>query len=281
MATIKVSSSASSTQPSDPFDPSASKVSGDAQRTKPQQGSAAQLPNFIHLVDGEKGGVGKTMFARTLVQWFIDNQITFRAAEADRSNSDLMSTYTSHTQLVIVSENERLSGKTDGLFQMAAQCPVVVDLPAQAFRPISDWIERNDLIAAGAEHGIAIAKWFVSNGSYTSIKQFEQTLKHFKHAIPHVLVRNLYARDDWSAIDAEPEFRAMLEKYRVKVIDLPKLNYDERDLIDEYRLSFGAALEGDKLTVLQKTRVRKFLKAVYGAIEATGLLPLVHRAGVG
>jgi hypothetical protein len=233
-------------------------------------------PRYIHFIDGEKGGVGKTMLARVMVQWFIDHKLPFRAAEADRSNTDLLDVYPDHTALVMVSENERLSGKTDGLFQMASQSTVVVDLPSQAFRPIADWIERNDLIEASAEYGIQIAKWFVSSGDHTSLRLFEETLRHFNGTIPHVLVRNLHSQTDWGTIEQNHQYQSLVQSYGVTVIDLPRLGYDERDLIDQHRLSFDSALAGNQLTVLQKTRVRKFLKGAYTAIESTGLLPVVN-----
>ena len=31
----------------------------------------------VHLIGGEKGGVGKSMMSRLLAQYFIDNQIPF------------------------------------------------------------------------------------------------------------------------------------------------------------------------------------------------------------
>ena len=47
----------------------------------------------IHFVDGEKGGVGKSMFARTIVQYCLDKQCSFVPIETDTSNPDLSSRY--------------------------------------------------------------------------------------------------------------------------------------------------------------------------------------------
>jgi len=47
-------------------------------------------PTKIHLIDGEKGGVGKSLFARVLIQYFMDKKYPFLAVDADRSNPDVL-----------------------------------------------------------------------------------------------------------------------------------------------------------------------------------------------
>ena len=47
----------------------------------------------IHFIDGEKGGVGKSLFARTMVQYCLDNNLPFRLVEADGSNPDVGDIY--------------------------------------------------------------------------------------------------------------------------------------------------------------------------------------------
>lgn len=43
----------------------------------------------LHLVGGEKGGMGKTLFAQCLVEYFLANKIMFRLYDADRSSPDV------------------------------------------------------------------------------------------------------------------------------------------------------------------------------------------------
>ena len=40
----------------------------------------------IHLVDGEKGGVGKSFVTRAMIQYGLDRSLSFVAVETDRSN---------------------------------------------------------------------------------------------------------------------------------------------------------------------------------------------------
>ena len=43
----------------------------------------------IHLIGGEKGGVGKSVVARLLAQYFIDHQLSFLGFDSDRSHGAL------------------------------------------------------------------------------------------------------------------------------------------------------------------------------------------------
>jgi CO dehydrogenase nickel-insertion accessory protein CooC1 len=47
----------------------------------------------IHLVDGDKGGVGKSFVCSTLLQYFLDHNINFTPVEADRYNPDVANRY--------------------------------------------------------------------------------------------------------------------------------------------------------------------------------------------
>ena len=51
----------------------------------------------IHLIGGEKGGVGKSMVSRLLAQYFIDRQIPFIGFDTDRSHGSLLRFYAEYS----------------------------------------------------------------------------------------------------------------------------------------------------------------------------------------
>ena len=63
----------------------------------------------IHLIDGEKGGVGKSFIARTKIQYCLDRNLPFIAVESDRSNPDVSRVYKDICQFAIFSEDEKQS----------------------------------------------------------------------------------------------------------------------------------------------------------------------------
>ena len=232
----------------------------------------------IHFIDGEKGGVGKSLFARVMVQYCIDRGFPYTLVEADRSNPDVGVIYPDlvevkgeqkihHYKQAVFSEAERKAYEADQIFDLALTKPVIVNLPAQVFGMVNDWIDRNGVLTLGAQHGVDICKWFVCTGGYDSVQLFIQSLNHFKGKIRHILVRNWGLQDDWSSVSERKELKDLLAKYNVKVIDFPRFSYRERDYLDEYRISFSEARELKEFGVLGLQRIHNFLKGAYQAID--------------
>ena len=56
---------------------------------------------IINLIDGEKGGVGKSWVARTMLQYLIDNAIPRASIETDRSNPTVLNIYKEFTKVLL------------------------------------------------------------------------------------------------------------------------------------------------------------------------------------
>ncbi|MDY6901397.1 MAG: hypothetical protein SWZ49_25470, partial [Cyanobacteriota bacterium] len=110
-----------------------------------------------------------------------------------------------------------------------------------------------------------------STPDYDSIKLFVASLNCYENQMPHILVRNLGLCDDWTPIDEDESVQKLIKKYRVKVIDFPKLGYQERYKINQNRLKFDDAREYQGFGILGKQRVVNFLKAAYSAFDSTGM----------
>jgi hypothetical protein len=225
----------------------------------------------IHLIDGEKGGVGKSLVARTMVQYCQDKQMPFVPVETDRSNPDVAGVYKGICQYAVFTEDERQADKADRVFEIAMTKTVIVNLAAQSHRAVKGWIEKNQLIALGESQGVSFCKWFVSTGGYDSLNLFMQSVNGYGDQITHVLVRNLGLCDDWEHVDSDSAMQKVIKKYNVKVIDFPKLAYKERNIIDQQRLTFAEAREYKEFGIISKQRVVNFLKLAYAAFEKVGI----------
>src|SRR6201996_4619266 len=73
----------------------------------------------IHLVGGEKGGVGKSLVARGLAQYFIDHSVPFRGFDSDRSHGALLRFYAGYASPVLVDHYESL----DAIVEAATENP--------------------------------------------------------------------------------------------------------------------------------------------------------------
>ncbi|HEY9772147.1 MAG TPA: mobilization protein [Coleofasciculaceae cyanobacterium] len=224
---------------------------------------------IIHLVDGEKGGVGKSFVTRAMIQYGLDRELSFVAIETDRSNPDVNRVYKEQCQFAVFSEDEKQAGKADRIFEMAMEQPVIVSLPSQVNRAVTTWIENNQLLEIGQQYDVSFCKWFVTNGEYDSIRLFQASVDYYGEQMTHVLVRNFGLCDEWSQVDNDKSLQKLITGYGIKVIDFPKLGYQERYLINQKQLRFDDATRSSDLTVLGRQRVVNFLKTAFAAFDST------------
>ncbi|MTJ55760.1 mobilization protein [Anabaena sp. UHCC 0253] len=221
----------------------------------------------IHFIDGEKGGVGKSLFARVMVQYCIDNKLLYELVEADQSNPDVGAFYPDNHKTAVFSESERKAYEADEIFDLALENSVIVNLPAQVYPTVTDWIERNQILEISGKSKVKIHKWFVCSGGYDSLELFIQSLERFEKKIKHIFVRNFGLCDDWKHIDENQELQDLIKTYKVPVIDFPKFSYRERNILDAKRINFSEAKNYGELGILGKQRLHRFLKQAFEEIE--------------
>src|SRR5687768_7698308 len=89
----------------------------------------------IHLIGGEKGGVGKSMVSRLLAQYCIDRQIPFVGFDTDRSHGSLLRFYADYASPALVDSYEALDRVIEGAIEEPGR-RVLVDLAAQTHEPL-------------------------------------------------------------------------------------------------------------------------------------------------
>ena len=231
---------------------------------------AKNIEHYIDLFGGEKGGVGKSMVAKTAIQMRIDRGHEFVVVESDRSNPDVGNIYNHLRKDAFFTENEKQANFADQIFNFALKKDVIVNLPAQVQTPLRSWFFDNNLFEISKEYGIGFRHWFVTNGEHDSINQFVASLKIYEDKIPHILVKNCGLCDNWGQLESNKLVQEAIQKYQVKTIDFPRLAITEREFINEKQLSFSAAKEHEKLGILARQRVVKFLETGYKAFDSTG-----------
>lgn len=229
---------------------------------------------LIHLVGGEKGGAGKTLFSRTLIQYCLDEKLRFQAVEADFSNPDVATVYTGVCEKARFSADERDTRGVDRIFEWALEKLVIVNLPAQSHDFVKSWIDNNYLIDLGEQNSIGFVHWFVCSGGYDSVQLFLKSIQDYDKRVLHVLVKNMGLRDDWSDVDSDKDFKRITTKHKpYSTIEFPKLAYFERDVIDRERLRFDVASQCKEygFGIVNRQRVHNFLRDAYAEIKQTKL----------
>jgi hypothetical protein len=208
------------------------------------------------------------------MQYCIDTGKSVTLVDADRTNADVSEVYPDGAKTASFSEDEKKSYDADEIFNLALTQSVVVNLPAQVYPLVNEWISRNSVLEVGVQYDVRLVKWFVCTGAYDSVKLFIESLDKFKDTITHVLVKNEAMCDEWKRVLEKPELKSAIAKYKVKEVAFPKLSFRERDILLEEKLTFAAAKNyTQKLGVLGTQRVHSFLKQAHGELDKVGLLP--------
>ncbi|MBW4430343.1 MAG: cobalamin biosynthesis protein CobQ [Pelatocladus maniniholoensis HA4357-MV3] len=233
--------------------------------------TSIKLSTTIHLIDGEKGGCGKSFLSRSFIEYCNSIGLDIAIVDADTSNKDIAKIYP-QVRTAFFSDDEKLAQQADKIFDLAFEKSVIVNLPAQVYTNVTQWIQRNDLIELGKENSITFIKWFVCSGGVDSVNFFLKSLEDLGDKMTHVFVQNMGLCDDWSYIEQMPEFVAAQNKYNFTVIDFPKFPFWERNKVDRLEISFESAIAHHELGVISKQRVKNFLKSAYAAFKETRLV---------
>ena len=226
----------------------------------------------IHLIDGEKGGVGKSLFARVMVQYAIDKKLEHTLVDADVTNQDVKRFY-DYAVDAEFSEAVNKGDRADIIFELARKQPVIVNLPANVFPRVNNWISRGKLLEVADKYGVDICKWFICDGGFESIDLFYQSMHLYKDKMIHVFVRNFGKTDDWSFLEDDVNYQDLKKKYHntLKIIDFPLLYPGDRYFIDSNKFRFDVPDIEETMPIMSQQRLSTFLEESHLGIENTQL----------
>ncbi len=231
----------------------------------------------LNFIGGEKGGVGKSVTARVLAQYFIDKGIPFTGFDTDRSHTSFTRFYADFASPVIVDTYEGLDLIVEGFEEVpddGQPKSVIVDLAAQTAAPLARWIKDSDLFTVLAEMGIAVNFWHVADPGKDSVDLLGRLVNTFGTGPNYFVVKNLGRGSDFSQLDDSLALKKAVS-LGARVINLTQLHEVSMRKIDRQNASFWAAInhrEGpDGLGLLERQRVKSWLKTTYETFDA---LPL-------
>ncbi|MEO6603070.1 MAG: mobilization protein [Polyangiaceae bacterium] len=223
--------------------------------------------SHIHFVGGEKGGVGKSVVARLLAQWFIDRSIPFAAVDGDLSHGALVRMYADYSQPVDLSDPSSADQIVDRA--LGAERRVLIDLPAQSVRALWTWLSEANVFAFAKEAGIRMSFWHVTDGGFASVGEIERALALFGDRFEHKVVKNLGRSKNFSQFE-ESAAKRHLDQLGGKTLELPELDGQSMYKVDRLGSSFWGAIHSsgeDALKPLERQRVRLWLERGYAQLE--------------
>ncbi len=259
---------------------------------------------IIHLVDGEKGGVGKSTFCRPFIEYLQDvlglgdrlviidadqeqpfigrtyapdyypRQKTNKGLDQERPKE--LNEIVQQIGEVYFSENEEVLEKTDTIFNLATQDKVVVvNLPAAVFPLVNRWITKGELLTLAEPFGVQIWKWFVTDGGAESIDTLKKSFELYHETIHHVIVKNkgLTSLDsNWWSFDSDEDLKLFREASdKTYCIELPRLLLSHRrwEAVKREYLTLRQASDRYRpgMTITQKHKVHIWRKQVFLALS--------------
>jgi hypothetical protein len=225
----------------------------------------------IHFIGGEKGGVGKSMVARLLAQYFIDRELPFVGFDTDRSHGTFSRYYAGYASPVLVDRFEAL----DTIVESAAEQPgrrVLVDLAAQTHVPLVRWMDESGVLDMADLNGFHLIYWHVMDAGRDSVDLLARLLDQFGARLTYVLVRNQLRGDDFSQLEKSGE-QARAQAFGAKVINLKHLHDTVAQKIDATNASFWAARNGSgagsaNLGLMERQRLKLWLAHAMGEFDA-------------
>ncbi|MEZ5628116.1 mobilization protein [Denitromonas sp.] len=228
----------------------------------------------LNLIGGEKGGVGKSVTARVLAQYFIDKGRPFTGFDTDRSHTSFTRFYADYASPVIVDTYEGLdliATVFDEPPPEAGEAPsVIVDLAAQTAAPLARWIKDSDLLALMSEMGVTVNYWHLADAGADSVSLLNRLINTYGAELNYFVVKNLGRGTDFSQLDNSSALQGALA-LGARVITLPELHEASMRKIDRQSASFWAASNTrsgpDALGLLERQRVKTWLRAIYTSFD--------------
>ena len=224
----------------------------------------------IHLIGGEKGGVGKSMVARLLAQYFIDGNIPFVGFDTDRSHGALLRFYADYASSVLIDRYEAL----DHIVEAAVELPgvrVLVDLAAQTHDQLVRWMDESGVLNMADDTGFTLHYWHVMDSGRDSVDLLTRLLDRYGDTLNYVLVRNQLRGDDFGQLERSGQLERALA-LGAKVISIKHLQDAVAQKIDASNSSFWAAKNeflpdaAASLRLMERQRLSMWLQDAYAEL---------------
>ena len=219
----------------------------------------------LHLIGGEKGGVGKSVMSRVLAQFCIDRGLPFTGFDTDRSHNTFMRFYRDFAQPTVIDDYASMDLIAEAVIAEPGRL-VLVDLAAQTMPPLERWIDESGLFDLLTETGTRVRFWHVMDDGQDSLGMLAKLLARFGSAVSYTIVLNHGRGSDFSAFHGS-ETKTKALALGASVIELRRLHEASMHKIDLYDSSFWAAGnsrgQDGSLGLLERQRVKVWLARTY------------------
>ncbi|MEA5606394.1 hypothetical protein [Nostoc sp. UHCC 0252] len=226
-----------------------------------------QLRRLV-MVTGDKGGVGKSTFARGLAQTYIDNAVKFVGLDADNSNPHLIRFYENAANIhrLDISNSDKLDEFVDNLKELVypkskesgknqeEKSLILLETPSQFLPTLKILItEMGFLDVVNNKCKMRVTIVVVISTIIDCITQLLELYSFCGDRVDYVIVKNSFygEAEQFAFYDSSEEIKVIEQQVKATghnftSINMPKLAKKSYDYLDVKNLTFRQGLEQDE-----------------------------------
>lgn len=232
----------------------------------------------IVAITADKGGTGKSTFARIYAHYLIARNINTLAFDADPRNAQLYRHYHSAFSNGVRTINLSLNSDINALLDTLAEDyqVILLDLPAGIGELIELLETKLMLSQVAQENDYRLTFVTVLNRGRDCVNSLRSLIDAFGDQADHVVVKNLHfgAPEKFKRFESS-KTKEILQGLGAQIITMPDLDDDVVDVLDDKSLTYSAALQPGVNSISTRTWVKSFLSdAEPGVNQAAAYLGL-------
>lgn len=219
------------------------------------------VPRIV-IVGADKGGVGKTMLSRALLDYFAGRNISCRAFDTEAPTGNLHRFHPGASTIVDLTRSDDQMRVLDGL--KAAQL-TLIDIRAGLLSPTLTLLRELDFFDGIVEGRLAITVVHVIGSTHASFAEIAATSRIVAGA-RHVLAVNHVNDAPFSGLSSE------MKAIGAGLVEIAKLNELAADHVDAAGVSFQGFVAHEDNSAVMRGYVRSWLRRVFKEFDQAGLI---------
>jgi hypothetical protein len=232
----------------------------------------------IFFVHGDKGGVGKTEVAKRMAAVMLEAGRAVTLVDGDNKNPGLHFAF-QNSGLDVHCINVMTPAGRDALFDVIAESPgdVLIDLPARG-SDVTARLSQNGASEDGfslellmAEIDAELTIIFVIDQTRSPLVALKDELAALPASTRWIVVRNHREERGFTLFNTT-KVKVDLEARGAPIIDMVRLDPRVNDIMESVGLNLCSAQTSDRLSLLQKMRVKAAVRSWSEQMKIAGLL---------
>lgn len=232
----------------------------------------------IFCVHADKGGVGKTEVAKRMAAVMLQAGLPVTLVDGDNKNPGLHLAF-QDGELDVHCINVMTPAGRDALFDVIAESPgdVLIDLPARG-SDVTERLHQNGASEDGfslelllTEIAAELTIVFVIDQTRPPLVALKSELAALPDATRWIIVRNHREDRDFTLFETTA-VKADLEARGAFIVDMIRLDPRVNDILENTGLNLITAQSSDKLSMLQKLRIKAAVRSWSEQMKIAGLL---------